>query len=76
MSKILQVNRDFLLTIGDKGSKDAVESWLERNGFPKMIVTNQKIPAILYIDDRSWNFSGANFPSLNEVKSYKPWNRK
>lgn len=35
---------------------DAVALWLSHHGFPNMFVTNEKIPAISYIDDRalSW----------------------
>jgi hypothetical protein len=36
---------------------DLVANWLRDHGFPHMYVTNRKVPASSYIDDRSipWN---------------------
>lgn len=36
---------------------DLVANWLRAQGFPRMFVTNQKIPASSYVDDRAipWN---------------------
>jgi len=36
---------------------DLVSNWLRDHGFPRMFVTNHKIPASSYIDDRAipWN---------------------
>lgn len=31
----------------------ATEAWLERHGFPELRVTNEKVMAIAYIDDRA-----------------------
>jgi hydroxymethylpyrimidine pyrophosphatase-like HAD family hydrolase len=36
---------------------DAVRDWLSVWGFPTLEVTNQKIPAIAYIDDRAIRFT-------------------
>jgi|WetSurMetagenome_2_1015567.scaffolds.fasta_scaffold165991_2 hypothetical protein len=35
-----------------------VEEWLYKWGFPDLEVTNTKIPAIAYIDDRAVEFKG------------------
>lgn len=35
---------------------DDVREWLGRHGFPFMVVTNEKPPAVLYIDDRGLRF--------------------
>lgn len=36
---------------------DSVAGWLKRQGFPNLLVTNHKVPAVAYIDDRalSWD---------------------
>jgi len=36
----------------------AVREWLHRHDFPLLEVTSQKLPALLYIDDRGYRFSG------------------
>ena len=38
---------------------DSVAKWLDEHGFPNMLVTNHKIPASAYVDDRAipWNSS-------------------
>jgi len=41
----------------------------------KIQITNKKVAAILQIDDRSFCFKG-NFPSLDYIKNFKPWNKE
>ncbi len=53
----------------------AVKKWLERHGFPPLEVTGEKPIAILYIDDRAYQFKGDNFPSLDYVHSFQPWHK-
>jgi len=36
---------------------DMVALWLSNHGFSNMFVTNQKIPAVAYIDDRAISFA-------------------
>lgn len=36
---------------------DLVANWLAAQGFPGMIVTNHKIPAVAYVDDRALAWS-------------------
>lgn len=50
------------------------------NGVPKTFYlsrtsafTDTKIPAHLYLDDRSLNFNGRIFPSIEEVRNFKSW---
>lgn len=57
------------------GGLQAAEMWLQDNGFPPMVVTDKKVPAVLYIDDRAYTFDGRNFPSIDFMKNFKPWNR-
>ena len=44
---------------------EEVESWLERNGFPLLEVTNIKKPAHIYIDDRAIRFT-----NWNDIRKY------
>lgn len=43
---------------GNEGGKEAIEASLARLGFPPMVVSNVKLPAALYIDDRGFRFTG------------------
>lgn len=36
---------------------DLITLWLSNHGFPNMVVTNHKVPAIAYIDDRAISFA-------------------
>lgn len=33
-----------------------VRFWLEEHGFPKLVVTNEKLPADIYVDDNGYRF--------------------
>lgn len=57
----------------DEGGIGAVEAWLRANGYDGPVtVTAEKVPAVMYIDDRAWRFSG-RFPSLKTIFYAKPW---
>ncbi len=32
-----------------------------------------KPPALVYVDDRGWRFTGSNFPTVEEIHAAKPW---
>ena len=57
----------------------AMKNWFTRwNGediIPHLIFTGIKPWAGLYIDDRGYQFTGKNFPTVEEIKSFKPWNK-
>ena len=51
--------------------------WLKKNGIDIYFsdITNIKIPAFLYIDDRAINFKGDYKNMLKEISEFKPyWN--
>lgn len=51
--------------LGEAGVRDAAS----------LVVTHEKIPALVYIDDRALRFDGKNFPTAREVHQLKPWNK-
>jgi hypothetical protein len=58
-------------------SRRKIEAWMVKHGLEQHIVNKigfvfWKLPCHLYIDDRAWLFKG-KFPSLQEIKSFKPW---
>jgi hypothetical protein len=51
----------------------AIEQWLREHGFTgECVVTCEKGPALLYLDDRAWRFRG-KFPNLKTIRYAKPW---
>lgn len=61
----------------EKG-REAVAAWLRENGYtgPDLEVTNIKVPALLYLDDRGWRFEGpGSFPTASEIHQARPWNK-
>jgi hypothetical protein len=54
-----------------------LEQWLTQYGLEKkrisqLEITNKKPPALIYLDDRAMLFTG-QFPSVEEIKSFKTW---
>lgn len=54
-----------------------VKNWLTRYGLQEKYVeaikvTNQKVPALFYLDDRAWRFEG-RFPEVSEIENHKVW---
>jgi hypothetical protein len=54
----------------------AVYQWLARYGISPDNVTDQKVPALIYIDDRGYRFEGDNFPTRHAMMMARPWNKK
>ena len=46
--------------------------WLSQHGFPAMLVTAQKPPALVYLDDRGWRFDGT-WPNVEELAQLRAW---
>jgi hypothetical protein len=54
----------------------AVRAWLEKHGFPLLEVISEKPAAVMYVDDRAYLFTGENWPTVQEVKNFVPWNKR
>jgi hypothetical protein len=68
-----------LTTRGDQeGGNEAVQAWLREHGYvgPDLRVTSQKVPALVYVDDRAWRFEGDNFPTAEQIHRAIPWNKR
>jgi len=46
-----------------------------RNGIDRVFITDRKVPALAYLDDRAMRFDGANFPTRGEIHRARPWNK-
>lgn len=58
----------------------AMKVWFQKNGLKaevleKLIFSDSKPSASVYLDDRGWCFTGV-FPTVDELFDFKPWNRK
>lgn len=59
----------------------AMVDWLVRNGMSmwqvdKLGFTAVKRGASVYIDDRCWRYEGGDYPTVQELQDFKPWNKK
>ena len=54
----------------------AVMKYLEDNHIPYDIVTSEKVPCVVAIDDRAITFDGNCNTPVEKIVSFKPWNRK
>lgn len=77
-----EIRKDFEVIIfttrGDHPARiSAVQLWLAKWGYedPWPTVTNQKLPALVYIDDRALRFDGSNFPTRKQIHRLIPWNK-
>lgn len=52
---------------------EAVTKWLEANGFPLYEVTSQKVPAVVYLDDRALPFQGSFDGVLEKIRAFRPF---
>ena len=56
--------------------KEAIETWLEKHGFPALPVTSEKPIAHAYVDDRAIPFDNTGYPSVEYLSNFLPWNRR
>ena len=59
---------------------EAMKAWFVEHGCPAEVYTklefsSTKPIAFVYLDDRAWRFEGI-FPSAEELKDFKPWNKR
>lgn len=68
-----------LTTRGDQpGGNEAVMAYLREHGYsgPDLLITSKKVPALVYVDDRGWRFTGpGSFPTADDVHRARPWNK-
>jgi len=67
----IQAMREWLYTYADG-------IWYPAPGFvglEEVKYTYEKVPALIYIDDRAWRFEGV-FPTLQQIHQAKPWNKR
>ena len=70
---IKELRKKYKVVILTSRPKEQVIGWLTHNGFPSMKVTNRKVPAVAYIDDRAIRFNGNYTPTIYESLNLKPY---
>ena len=70
---IRQLRKKYKVVILTSRPKEQVIDWLNNNGFPSMEVTDRKIPAVAYIDDRAIQFNGSYIQTIYEAVNFKPY---
>jgi hypothetical protein len=58
---------------------ERIEQWLAEYGLEgrrirAIEITNRKPPAIIYLDDRAWLFTGT-FPTPQQISEFKTWQK-
>ncbi len=70
---IKELQKEYEVIILTARNTQRVKKWLKHNNLPDLTVTNQKIPAAAYIDDRAIRFNGDYDAVLCELKDFKPY---
>ena len=70
---IKELRKKYKVVILTSRQKEQVIDWLNNNGFPSMKVTNRKVPAVAYIDDRAIQFNGNYKKVISRLKNFKPY---
>lgn len=70
---IKKLREKYKVVILTSRPKEQVIGWLSNNGFPSMKVTNCKVPAVAYIDDRAIRFNGSYKKVISQLKNFKPY---
>lgn len=70
---IKELRRKYKVVILTSRLKKQVIDWLNNNSFPNIKVTNRKVPAVAYIDDRAIQFNGSYTQALYEAVNFKPY---
>ena len=70
---IKELRKKYKVVILTSRPKEQVICWLNNNGFPSMKVTNRKVPAVAYIDDRAIQFNGNYKKVISRLKNFKPY---
>jgi hypothetical protein len=59
---------------------DAIADYLVEHGYTGSmpLITDRKIPALIYVDDRAVRFDGPEkgFPAIDTISTMQPWNKK
>lgn len=54
----------------------AIKEWLNKYGITVDKISSTKPPALVYVDDRAICFNGNTAMLFDEIKNFKPWNKK
>ena len=61
----------------EQKSKEEMIRWLDKYNIEYDSLTNIKVPAIVYIDDRAITFNPKNIKTLiNDIKTFEPWQKQ
>ena len=55
------------------GGEKSVQEYLDMYNIEVDLITDQKVPAIVYLDDRGIQFDGNTSGLLCRIKNFKPW---
>lgn len=75
---LIELNKEFDIIIFSTREKSKIIKWLEKYHLDKYItlVTNEKPPAVAYIDDRAIRFNGSYKECLNNLTVNAYWQKE
>jgi hypothetical protein len=65
--------RGFDVVVLSTREPESLKAWYHDNGVPVDDVTNIKVPAVAYIDDRGITFKGSFLEVLSQLETFEPW---
>lgn len=66
----------FTTRASQKEGYEAVRKYLNRRHIPFDSITDKKVPALCYIDDRSICFNGNVKDLYDKIKNFRPWTNR
>ena len=60
----------------EKKGLQATRDWLKEHHIIVDDITFQKVPAIVYVDDRALTFNGNAEELMDQIRHFKPWYRR
>ncbi len=71
---VILLAQEYEVVILSSRDTETIRAWLNQYDFPPLDITNHKLPASLYIDDRAIRFPGKwDLSFLADLRYLRPW---
>lgn len=66
----------FSCRAGSDRSRGRIANWLRKHGIEVDHITDRKVPAMIYLDDRALQFTGDWWQTLVQIREFETWNER